>query len=471
VPEVRRIAACLALACIGLGCDSSFDQSRQNAPTLRASLVEMEASCVVIVIDAAAAGHVHAYGYERETTPRLDLLAASGVLFERVYSQAPSTILSVPSYLTGLQPHTIAVRHEQGRARSLAYLPQAFAAAGFRTAGFSQNLNVGLSIPGPRVFRHYSGFVPGREVPKPPTGGQLIRRAMRWIDAAPDERFFLYLHFLPPHTPYKPPAPHRLFLEAPYEGTLFPDGAGMKEVDQKLVETTPEDVAFIVSQYDANLHFADFLVGRVIDELAERGLLDRSVVVVISDHGEAFGQHGRFLHNSTLYDEMIRVPLVFRLPPGSGVSGKRIRQPVALVDLAATLEDLFGLGGWLAEHSDGRSFVPALESSTEAPPRAIFSQNRDQVAVVQDGLKLIVSGPSDARFEELYDLSADPGERENLAAALPEKVSELRELVSGLRDGRVEHLGLEAMAGSLPKEAARQLEALGYLVDDAPPAP
>jgi arylsulfatase A-like enzyme len=194
------------------------------------------------------------------------------------------------------------------------------------------------------------------------------------------------------------------------------------------------------------------------------------VVVVTSDHGEAFGEHGRFLHNTTLYDEMIRVPLVFRLPPGLGGAPARVRERVALVDLAPTLEDLFGLGRRLGAQSDGTSLLPSLASGAKPAARPVYSQTSDQTAVVRDDWKLIVKASEGGDVHELYDLSDDPAEQRDRAADSVARARDLLESVAGLRDGGIERLGLEAMVDGLSVDARQRLESLGYLLDAKPRA-
>jgi arylsulfatase len=443
------------------------------ASTLRGELDAMQASCVVVVIDAAAARHVRAYGYSQETTPHLEQLAAGGVLFERAYSQAPATIVSVPSYLTGLYPHSIATRRREGRAGALLYLPQAFAAAGFRTAGFTQNVVVALALPGDEAFEVFGGHLSGRQGTGP-KGPRLVAQALSWVDGIGDDRFFLYVHLLPPHAPYQPPAEHVRFRPPGYVGDLVPDARTVASIDEGRRTISDDDLGFLVSQYDANLRYADALVALLLEGLAERGRLDRTVVVATSDHGEAFGQHGRFSHTSTLYEEMVHVPLVVRLPPGLGAP-RRVSETVALLDLAPTLADLFGLGDALARQGAGVSLMDVLESSANVPPeRMIFAQNANQVAVWHEDYKLILSserhsggdsGEEKIR-EEIFHLAEDPDERHNLAGGEAGPQMAMRGAVVGFLDGGVSDIGLAAAAETLSAEVRLQLEALGYLLDE-----
>src|SRR5262249_53594516 len=150
--------------------------------------------------------------------------------------------------------------------------------------------------------------------------------------------------------------------------------------------------AFLRSQYDANLFYADAMVATVLRGLADGGLDARTLVIVTADHGEAFGEHGRFTHNSTPYDEMIRVPFIWKLPPGLGGRPARVAEPGSLVDVVPPLERLFGLA---SEPSDGDSLVPDLLGVARAPrERPLYAQAGRQVAVVIGQAKLIRRAPA-----------------------------------------------------------------------------
>ena len=458
------VVAWIGIAALSGGCD-------RTAPTLAERARDLGGSCVVIVIDAAAAGHLPTYGYDRDTTPNLDRLAGSSFVFDRAYSQAPMTVMSVPSYLTSLSPHSIALRREAKTASTLVYLPQAFAAAGFRTAGFTENPVVSMSFPGHEAFELWGGRLGGRRGAEL-TSPDLVERALAWVDDAGEDRFFLYLHLLPPHAPYLPPEEHVRFRPPDYTGSLVPTTSVVGAIDRGRREATPEDVAFLVSQYDANLHYADAMIARLLDGLASRERLDDAVVVVTSDHGEAFGQHGRFGHTSTLYDEMLRVPLVVRLPEALGVEPRRIEERVPLLDLAPTLAELFGLGDALGAQAEGRSWLPVFESTDAThPERLVFAQRNRQVAAIRGDYKIILTDEDGELRQEIYRLSDDPGERENLAGSPDVPLAELRAAVIGFLDGRVEQIGLEATAATLSAETRLQLEALGYLGDTESPKP
>ncbi|MFQ5515433.1 MAG: sulfatase [Myxococcota bacterium] len=437
--------------------------------TLAEKLAELRASCVVLVLDAAPASHLSSYGYARVTTPSIDGLAAEGILFERAYSQTASTLTSVPSYLSGLYPQTLALSGSHRSGGGARMLPERFAAGGFQTAGFSENPIMTGAIAAESRFEHFVTISPvSRDAEgRARESYALIDAATDWIHAHARERFFVYVHLFRPHSPYLPPTPLAVRFRPPsYTGSVGVDTGSLTAIDGGKRRIDEEDLGYIVSQYDANLFFADQLFGQVLSALAAAGTLDRTLVVVTADHGEGFGEHRRFLHNSTLYNEMIHVPLILRLPPGLHVEPARISTPVGLVDLVPTLVDLFSLPGSPDVPFDGRSLRLLLERVAPSwEERVIFSQTFTRVAVIDRAFKLITDPAHPDVPEELYRIDEDPAERRNLLAthSVPPRVTELREELVRFLTGGVTDQSVEAAAGRLSQSVQEQLRALGYI--------
>jgi arylsulfatase len=417
---------------------------------LRETVATRQASCIVVVLAAAGAGHVGTYGYAKNTTPNVDRLAAAGVVFERAYSPGASKIVSIPAMFAGRYPQSliggapgapkqimramqwILARQGGPKEQSPLRLAAAFREAGFRTAGFSENVMAGPT------FGLAEGFEKFEEIGKTEKDGdgsaQLLGRLLDWLLAQGNARTFAYLHLLRPHSPYLPPADiAAAFRPASYTGRLRADTLTLMNVDFGHEAVTPADVEFLVSQYDANLFYADKIVGALLEGLRAARLDDRTVVIVTADHGEAFGEHGRYLHNSTLYQEMIHVPFVVHFPPDMGVRPARVPTPTSLVDVLPTLQALFTLVGE-GPPQDGRSLLPALLGrETNAPPRSVFAQAGAQVAVLEGDFKYIYDAKPDTkgrRRHQLYNLRDDPGERNDLSAANPPTVTYLRSVAT-----------------------------------------
>ena len=463
--------------------------SRSGTESIADAFARARANCLVIVLDATAAGHVGAYGYKGGTTPTIDAMARDGVLFARAYSAGSSTVVSVPTLVFGSYPQTIAhrayrdhaggggsyrthfglahamVAWRNGEAEVPPHLVRAFRDSGFRTGGFTENpLASGALLLGDG-FEH---FVENKEPPSDRTTEETVAAILEWLGGNRDARFFAYLHVLRPHNPYTPPADiAERFRPASYQGTLIPDTPTMRAIHRGKRRLRPGDLEFIVSQYDANLFYADQLVTRILQRLADLDLADRTLVVVTADHGEGFGQHGRFLHGSALYEEMIRIPLVMRFPRGVGVKGLRVDVPVSLVDLFPTFVELFGLRLAKPLVADGTSLVPLVRNPGAPWPRTtLFAQADTSVAAIEREFKYIVRLDQHEHQEQLFFVRGDSGERTDLSSISAPKIARMREAVAAFLGGPVIDQSIGAVVGPLDEERRRQLHALGYL-DDA----
>ncbi|MEE8311566.1 MAG: sulfatase [Candidatus Binatia bacterium] len=381
------------------GCDSRHRASlRIHRPT----------SVVFIVIDTLRADRTSLAGYERDTTPSLAELATESVVFEQAFSSAPSTIPSVPQMFTSSYFPAFQRRRT---------LPAVLADAGYETsAAIVNNPWAGKWIGGlePSFGELAHGDFPADEI---------TDRALAWIDANPSRPLALYLHYLDPHTPYEAPPPYaERFIDSSYRGPL---GLSFHEpglaMDPKL---TAADRGRIADLYDGNVLYADAAIGRLLEGLRARGILEDALVVVTADHGEELWDHDGFFHGHTLYDELLHVPLLVRFP-GAWRGGTRVTTPVGTVDVLPSIVDVLVRGGVSASVKDdawiGRSLVTLLEDATPAP-RTLFAtvgraneRKPPRHAVRHEGYKYIAT-QSDGR-EELYEPARDPVERSDLVAA------------------------------------------------------
>lgn len=387
---------------------------------------------VLISIDTLRSDRLPAYGYEAGDTPALDALAERGIVFERAYSHSPTTLPSHASILSGLLPPDHGVRDNLGYrfdGERLATLPGLLRDAGYRTGGFvsayvlrsAVGLDAGFDVYDDAIeFRNRQGL---GDLQRP--GDETLASAVEWIDsldAAEDEPFFLFFHVYEPHTPYQPPEPF---------------------------------AARFASAYDGEVAHVDRIVGRLFDALERRGLYDRSLVIVLSDHGEGLMDHGEQEHGILLYREAIQVPLLVKLP-GDQRAGTRISAPAQLVDVAPTVLDLLGL-----ERPAGLAGASlfALEGA-EASERTLYAETFyprlhfgwSELASAIQGDHHLIHGPD----PELYDLAADPGETENV-------IRRDRRAYAGLRDA-LAGIDRELKAGpEADPEAAARLAALGYV--------
>ncbi len=412
---------------------------------------------VLIVIDTLRADHVGCYGYERDTTPNLDALAADSVRYARAFSHAPWTTPAVGALFTSQLPSTLGIRNVQSplpaEGTTLTELLQQH---GFETSAFVSHSFVSSKWGFARGFDSFDeSNVRGHFAV---TSAAISDGAVDWLDdhAGPQATpFFLFLHYFDPHFAY---VAHEEFpfgrdpsYEGPVHGGILPEK--FREDPSVLRD---EDLRELIRLYDAEIAVTDRAIGRVLERLRSLGLYDSTIVVVAADHGEEFLDHGQLDHTKTLYEELVRVPLIVRVP---GVEPAVIDAPVALIDVYPTLTTQLGI-----EPPPDLVGRPLPSSPTEEPAaarRAIFLETarlENLRAVVEGDHKLIVDQESGRAW--LFDLATDPHERVDLSRREPERTAQLRQ--------RIDQWPGEAPRTTTPDvelsdEERERLRALGYL--------
>jgi len=424
---------------------------------------------VIYLIDTLRADHLGCYGYVRSTSPRIDQFARSSLLFTDGVAQSSWTLPSTASVLTGLTP----TRHGAltvGTAirPDVPTLAEQFQAAGYRTAAFVTNYLVSAEFGLARGFSHFRYYReeaerrPGVYLPS----SALRRRIRRWLEReAGQGPFFLYVHATDPHWPYLPAARHARGLRPPDmtddEQRRVVDESrafffGNEHHGERPTSMPPSRVALLRDLYDGDVRAADEGFGGFLDDLAELGLLDRTVIVLTSDHGEEFRDHDGLGHSQTLHDEVLHIPLVVRLPGGAR-GGERVARIVQHVDVAPTLLGLAAIpppagleGGSLLheEPAEGREALSQL----------------DHLGIVFDGIttrrwkairNLSLPAPGLAPIA-VYDREQDRAERRDLAATRP--------VVAGYARQQLRAAAGAARQGpAVSAEKLERLRALGYL--------
>lgn len=400
---------------------------------------------VLVTLDTVRADRLGAYGYAAAETPWLDRLGREGVRFEQVSSQVPLTLPSHATILSGLLPPHHGLRNNGIGTfpEEPATLATLLAGAGYRTGAFVGAFVLDRRFGLGRGFDVYDDEIvrdPGNEtaLEAERPGREVMDRALAWLgQPAPADTsrpFFLWIHLYDAHAPYVPPSPWR--------------------------ERHPG------RPYDGEISAVDEQVGRLLQELQQRGLAERTVVAVAADHGEGLGDHGEQTHGLLLYEPTLRVPLLVR---GPGVeAGQVVRTPVSLVDLAPTLAGLLGKS-FPAPRLDGRDLAAALREGEEPPPAELYAETRypemfgwsPLSALRRRNLKYI-SSPE----PELYDLERDPGEAANLAGKQGAPAAGFAARLAEIEAGAV-----EAPRGTaVDAETRARLASLGYATG-APPAP
>ncbi len=419
---------------------------------------------LIFLVDTLRADRLGCYGYDRPTTPHIDRFAEGGAVFLHAVAQSAWTRPTTASILTGLYPHNHGARSRNHvLAEDVAYLPQVLREHGYLAVGISTNGNAGMEYGFERGFEHYTQLRedtkrPGVHVP----ASRAVDLALEQIDGlAPNESFFAYVHVTDPHAPYFPPERFR---------QQFAPDAPAEPLGRNLGKPSPEELPHLSNLYDGEVAFVDEQFGRLLKELDSRGHLERTLVVLVSDHGEEFNDHGSYGHGSTLYREQLHVPLIVRLPDRLRAQGDRSRvsSQVQQIDIVPTILEAIGKPDLIA--TDGQSLLPTIRSG-ERPDHHLAladlrldGQGKDAVLLELPDRhhKLIDSRTSNSgSFRFLYDARADPAEQADILEREGHWAGYLRAL------GRLMQRGAAPLdAGAepdLPPEQRKALEALGYL--------
>ncbi|HEV8632226.1 MAG TPA: sulfatase [Thermoanaerobaculia bacterium] len=433
----------------------------------------------LITVDTLRADHTSLYGYPRQTTPRLDALASSGVLFADTVAQWPKTGASFASMFTGRYPQSTGMMQRAALRIPAEYrtLPETMQRAGYTTGAVISNAVLGANLGWNRGFDEYLQTWGDGEFPQDPQvfrglvhAPRVNQLALPLLDRhAKDERLFVWVHYTDPHAPYllPPGVPNPFLDDGKFPGAerVPPKVARAYRLGQQLARR------YYVAQYDANVKLADRCIGELLDHARRLGLLDDALVIFAADHGESLGEHGSwFEHGPLPYNTTARVPLLIF---GRGVvRGSRVERPVELVDLYPTLREL-AAAGVTVRGLEGHSLAPWLRgtpphAAAEGEFRYSYSEAGERPRYfrsVQDGAWKLVQG-FDRRGSagvpggwELYDLAADPGETANLATARSEELRRLRAVLLHWARPGAERRG---HAGAADEDAEKALHALGY---------
>jgi arylsulfatase A-like enzyme len=408
---------------------------------------------LLVSIDTLRRDHVGAYGYGPPTTPRVDALARESVFCEDAVSSSSWTLPAHLSMLTSVDPGAHGgVDMSHGFNRRSPTLAALLHQAGFATHAVTSHLYVSAVYGLDDGFDHLD-FHQDRKAT------DVANRAVDVLDRIGDRPFFLFLHFYDPHWHYEPPENTRTIFDKPYTGTLTGRLQDFSHRDRKSV--SPADLAHLIALYDGEVRYVDDELGRVFDHLRARGLDRGTLVVVTSDHGEEFLEHGSWEHQKTLYEEVVRIPLFVR---GPGVAPRRESGPTSLLDVAPTV--LAWAGVPVPVPMQGRSLL-AHGADREAYGETDHTVDGTHKLFLRGGAqrwKTIVSLDREGgrvRGEEWYDLAADPGESRSITP--PPSVAEPMRRRAIERWSAARRRGAGAPSINLSPEQRERLRALGYV--------
>jgi arylsulfatase A-like enzyme/Flp pilus assembly protein TadD len=391
------------------------------------------ANILLITLDTTRADHLGCYGYKDARTPNLDRLAREGIRFARAYCPAPLTLPSHTTILTGLEPFRHQVRNNGH------YLPadiktvtEILKNRGYRTAAFLSSFSVDSRFGLDRGFEVYDDTfqadMPFKSMNAERRAGDTFSRFARWLENNYRDKFFCWVHYYDPHLPYDPPAPYdQEFRDCPYDGEIA---------------------------------YMDVYVGRILQALEDKGLLDKTIIIVAGDHGEGLGHRVELGHGIFLYEETVWVPLVFW--------GKKVFRRPAVVEERVRLTDLAPtILSWVrgeeeAAQMQGRSLETIFQGREKRDRDAVLETFYPRENFGWSELSGIISGRwklIQSPRPELFDLRSDPEERRNLFSTNQELAAELRQKLEKLLLGQ----SSPAAGGATRPEDLERLRSLGYL--------
>jgi arylsulfatase A-like enzyme len=439
--------------------------ARSDNSTFVAPATDGPRLVVLITVDALRADHLGVYGYARQTSPYIDAFARESIVVEDAIAQAPYTKASIASLLTGLYPtahKTYTVSATVADAMdgdiegalpltdvlppSVTTLAEALKMRGYRTAAFTTNPFLVSDFGFAQGFDTFEfvtaeDFAPADEV---------LAHALRVIETTA-RPLFLWVHLMEPHSPYTPDELSMRALPPILPPRPIPSGV---TIPSYLAPRPSNDLRVYESLYDAEISSVDAALGCFFDALRERAVWNNTAIVLTSDHGEQFLEHGELEHNTALYDELIRVPLIMRIP---GFPPRHVPAQAQLVDVMPTLLGITGARP--VDGVNGQDLRPLLRGE-RVPQEPAFSERVGHQYAVRTRDWKLIAGPGMNR--ELYALARDPGEQHSLAHQ--GRIAEMERTLARLLEAAIES-GSRITGETAPVDAAtrERLESLGYV--------
>ena len=439
-----------------------------------------------ITIDSLRSDHLGCNGYERAQTANIDRLARQGALFTQCVSQATFTNMSVPSMITGKYPYFTGVR---------TIVPDLDSSHVTLAEALSNQEYFTCAFPEPWLLGFLQGFQRWQQISHQTQ--QKTQWCLQTLDGLDTRPFFIWLYYWDPHAPYNPPQEQMQAFQAdsvePGTGRLpesirtasdedLKDATGcyrgeaevLVRINQGRITPTDADRIHLIDLYDAEIALVDVHLGQVLDSIRSKGLWDNTLVVLNADHGESFGEHGRYYHGLTLYEEEVRVPLIIK-PAGFASAGKIIDGPVRNLDIMPTILDYCGVKA--PRGLQGQSLRPQLESDAAVHlPTCVETHNLANrthlIGYRTDQYMLIYNLTLDQA--EMYHLSEDAAQRHNLLIAegtSEEAGAQAEQTEARLQESLLNMLGAETLSdlkvvqtgAALDPRARERLKALGYI--------
>jgi arylsulfatase A-like enzyme len=444
---------------------------------------------ILVSIDSLRADHLGAYGYPRPTSPTIDRLAATGTVFERAYSTTSWTLPAHAALMTGLDDYTHgAIDSRRKLAESFDTLAEALAPAGVRSTGFftgpflhpSFGLGQGFHEYVDSTSYQWTGLEQAKRIPHEPshrdvTNPILLSRVEAWLrERRPAQRNLIFIHMWDVHADYRAPDAYGRLFDPEYDES---DLSGQFEERRGgEVKLSAGALRKLIARYDAEIRYTDETLRDLLDRFGRHGLLDSAAVIVLADHGEEFFDHGRKGHRRTLFEEVLRVPLILHFP-GAPTPPRRVADVVSLIDVYSTVCDLLavdcgydGPGVSLLPYVTGRRPENARGDALAELTTRFFGV--DQTALVREDGKLIRwNTTGDLRYFDLrgeaierQGVNVDPGQASTAAGPAASALRQLSQRTADARDRAEPLRGPESESEAVVDPATQEhLRALGYV--------
>ncbi|HAC81675.1 MAG: sulfatase [Candidatus Binatia bacterium] len=417
---------------------------------------------ILISLDTLRGDQLGASVNGRALTPNLDAFGAQGAQFAQAMTTYPSTTASHMSMMTGLYPITHNTNHPGvSVADDIPMMAEILAGRGFATAAVTENAMLAASSGFSRGFDFYREV---RDLGMSVAQGQIektFQSGIDWLEKHTDERFFLFLHTYQVHGPYAPPPEYDIF-KGNFEGTKKGSYA-RRAIAQK-------------NAYAGEVLYTDAVVGELLEKLKSLGLEENTLIIITSDHGEEFGDHGHIGHSQTPFESVMRIPLLIRAP-GKIEPGRKVRSVVSLVDVLPTVLDLLDStqGGAVFDTSvnaapsppfHGVSLVGLMQGKPGLSRQAVFAESRrpgHQSIVARTNTHRFITPQTQTETQQIFDLRVDATEQRNLKSPdLQAKGRLLAQRYKGLRSREMKPQAATQKTQSVDPETAAKLRALGY---------
>jgi arylsulfatase A-like enzyme len=418
-----------------------------------------ETNIILIVLDAARPDHFSSYGYHRLTTPFIDELAKEGVLFENAYSVAPYTIASTASLFTSLYPNTHHVtRWWKKIPQRMKTLAEILAKQGYATygSGFVMDWGEWANKGFKQIF--------DLDISTKENLGKDLTNFFKeeFAEIKFNRPAFFYIHIRPPHADYNPPDEfdkwslpelRKRYVNLTKVDTLLEIDKGVRGLNQKRLQ-------FLIDKYDGNLLWADHIVQQIVEHFKEQGLYRNSILIISSDHGEAFWEHEKLLHNSTVYNEMIKIPLIIKFPHYKKSGKKVINAQVENIDIMPTVLEFLQID-YSNLSFQGKSLIPLVFGEAQEVKEYGFVRGfwPEMYSIYDSHYKYI----RDFEKKELYDLKNDVHEKVNLASSKPIILRYYQSLAQFYRAQLIRARREKPDEAKLDEETIIKLRSLGYL--------